>query len=112
MISMLIIFLAMQNSEQSIGFLISDTARLMRRRFDQRARHLGLTHAQWQVLAHLQPYEGIKQIGPSECPACAAAVPDRAGPSLHCRHARNRGGDLRRGIVRPAGRYPPNPYRD
>jgi MarR family transcriptional regulator for hemolysin len=63
MISMLIIFLAMQNSEQSIGFLISDTARLMRRRFDQRARHLGLTRAQWQVLAHLQRNEGINQIG-------------------------------------------------
>jgi MarR family transcriptional regulator, transcriptional regulator for hemolysin len=60
---MLIIFLAMQNSEQSIGFLISDTARLMRRRFDQRARHLGLTRAQWQVLAHLQRNEGINQIG-------------------------------------------------
>jgi MarR family transcriptional regulator for hemolysin len=53
----------MQNSEQSIGFLISDTARLMRRRFDQRARHLGLTRAQWQVLAHLQRNEGINQIG-------------------------------------------------
>jgi DNA-binding MarR family transcriptional regulator len=60
---MLIIFLPVQNSEQSIGFLISDTARLMRRRFDQRARHLGLTRAQWQVLAHLQRNEGINQIG-------------------------------------------------
>jgi len=36
---------------------------LMRRRFDQRARHLGLTRAQWQVLAHLQRNEGINQIG-------------------------------------------------
>jgi len=53
----------MQNMEQSLGFLISDTARLMRRRFDQRARHLGLTRAQWQVLAHLQRNEGINQIG-------------------------------------------------
>jgi MarR family transcriptional regulator for hemolysin len=53
----------MQIIEQSLGFLISDTARLMRRRFDQRARHLGLTRAQWQVLAHLQRNEGINQIG-------------------------------------------------
>ena len=30
----------------SLGFLLSDTARLMRRRFDQKARHLGLTRAQ------------------------------------------------------------------
>jgi MarR family transcriptional regulator, transcriptional regulator for hemolysin len=49
--------------EPSLGFLISDTARLLRRRFDQRARHLGLTRAQWQVLAHLQRNEGINQIG-------------------------------------------------
>jgi MarR family transcriptional regulator, transcriptional regulator for hemolysin len=60
---MLIIFYAMQITGQSLGFLISDTARLMRRRFDQRARHLGLTRAQWQVLAHLQRNEGINQIG-------------------------------------------------
>ena len=53
----------MHNMEQSLGFLIIDTARLMRRRFDQRARHLGLTRAQWQVLAHLQRNEGINQIG-------------------------------------------------
>ena len=49
--------------DQSLGFLISDTARLMRRRFDQRARHLGLTRAQWQVLAHLNRNEGINQTG-------------------------------------------------
>jgi MarR family transcriptional regulator, transcriptional regulator for hemolysin len=49
--------------EQSLGFLINDTARLMRRRFDQRARHLGLTRAQWQVIAHLNRNEGINQAG-------------------------------------------------
>jgi MarR family transcriptional regulator, transcriptional regulator for hemolysin len=54
----------MQNrTDHSLGFLISDTARLLRRRFDQRARHLGLTRAQWQVLAHLHRNEGINQIG-------------------------------------------------
>lgn len=35
----------------------------MRRRFDQKARHLGLTRAQWQVLAHLARNEGINQAG-------------------------------------------------
>ena len=50
-------------TENSLGFLISDTARLLRRRFDQRARHLGLTRAQWQVLAHLHRNEGINQVG-------------------------------------------------
>lgn len=47
----------------SLGFLLHDVARLMRRRFDQRARSLGLTRSQWQVLAHLVRNEGINQGG-------------------------------------------------
>jgi MarR family transcriptional regulator, transcriptional regulator for hemolysin len=46
-----------------LGFLISDTARLLRKRFDQRAREVGLTRAQWQVLALLGMNEGINQAG-------------------------------------------------
>ena len=33
----------------------------MRKRFEQSARELGLTRAQWQVLAHLAQNEGIQQ---------------------------------------------------
>jgi MarR family transcriptional regulator, transcriptional regulator for hemolysin len=47
----------------SLGFLIADTARLLRKRFNQRARELGLTRAQWQVLAYLAMNEGINQAG-------------------------------------------------
>ena len=36
-------------------------ARLLRKRFEQRARDLGLTRAQWQVLVHLAQNEGIHQ---------------------------------------------------
>jgi MarR family transcriptional regulator, transcriptional regulator for hemolysin len=50
----------------SFGFLLHDIARLMRKRFDQRARGLGLTRAQWQVLAHLARHEGINQAGLAE----------------------------------------------
>src|ERR1700722_8885942 len=50
----------------SFGFLLHDIARLMRKRFDQRARSLGLTRSQWQVLAHLQRHEGINQSGLAE----------------------------------------------
>jgi DNA-binding MarR family transcriptional regulator len=50
----------------SLGFLISDTARLLRKRFDQRTRGMGLTRAQWQVLAHLAMHEGINQAGLAE----------------------------------------------
>lgn len=49
------------NLERSVGFLLNDVSRLMRQRFDERARNLGLTRAQWRVLGHLRRYEGIKQ---------------------------------------------------
>ena len=38
---------------ESLGFLIHDTARLMRRRFEARAAELGLSSAQWRLLVHL-----------------------------------------------------------
>lgn len=47
--------------ERSLGFLLNDVSRLMRQRFDERARGLGLTRAQWRVLRHLRQYEGINQ---------------------------------------------------
>jgi MarR family transcriptional regulator for hemolysin len=50
----------------TFGFLVHDIARLMRKRFDQRARALGLTRAQWQLLAHLARNEGISQAGLAE----------------------------------------------
>jgi MarR family transcriptional regulator, transcriptional regulator for hemolysin len=52
--------------DRSFGFLLHDIARLMRKRYEQRARPLGLTRAQWQVLAHLQRHEGINQSGLAE----------------------------------------------
>ncbi len=50
-----------RSPEQSLGFLMHDVSRLMRRNFNRRARHLGLTQAQWQALAHLSRREGINQ---------------------------------------------------
>lgn len=52
--------------ERSFGFLLHDIARLLRKRFDQRARALGLSRSQWQVLAHLSRHEGINQSGLAE----------------------------------------------
>ncbi|HWA41901.1 MAG TPA: MarR family transcriptional regulator [Hypericibacter adhaerens] len=49
------------NPERSFGFLLYDAARLLRRDFDRRARSLGLTRAQWSVLAHLKRNEGLRQ---------------------------------------------------
>jgi len=53
----------MAHSEPTLGFLLHDVARLLRKRFEQSARTsgLGLTRSQWQVLAHLAKNEGIQQ---------------------------------------------------
>jgi MarR family transcriptional regulator for hemolysin len=47
----------------TLGFLLHDVARLLRRRFEQNARGSGLTGSQWQVLANLASNEGINQSG-------------------------------------------------
>ena len=52
--------------DRSFGFLLHDIARLLRKKFDQRARALGLSRAQWQVLVHLERHEGINQSGLAE----------------------------------------------
>ena len=49
-----------------VGFLIHDVARLMRKRFEQRAARLGFTRSQWQTLVHLAKNEGIHQAGLAE----------------------------------------------
>lgn len=46
---------------RSLGFLLGDVSRLLRKRFDARAATLGLTRAQWRVLARLRRREGINQ---------------------------------------------------
>ncbi len=56
----------MELPEKNVGFLLHDVARLMRKRFEQNARGLGLTRSQCQVLAHLARNEGIQQGGLAE----------------------------------------------
>lgn len=50
-------------SEETIGTMIGHVARLLRRSFDERARGIGATRPQWQVLRLLSRYEGINQGG-------------------------------------------------
>lgn len=47
--------------EKSIGFLIYEVSRLMRRDFDKRVRPLGLTQVQWRAIAHIARQEGCRQ---------------------------------------------------
>ena len=51
----------MDNIDRNLGFLLHDVARLMRKRFEQNARELGLTRSQCQVLAHLSRHDAIQQ---------------------------------------------------
>jgi MarR family transcriptional regulator for hemolysin len=48
-------------NRRSLGFLVHDAARLLRRRFDQEARHLDMTSAQLQIVGRLTYNEGISQ---------------------------------------------------
>jgi DNA-binding MarR family transcriptional regulator len=47
--------------ERNIGFLVHDVARLMRKRFDERMKPLGLTRSQWWVLSCLVREDGLTQ---------------------------------------------------
>lgn len=40
---------------------LADTARMMRRSFDARARGIGMTRPQWQVITTLRRHEGVNQ---------------------------------------------------
>jgi MarR family transcriptional regulator, transcriptional regulator for hemolysin len=44
-----------------LGIVLHDVSRLLKRRFDRRAVGLGLTRAQWSVIAHLYRQEGVNQ---------------------------------------------------
>lgn len=46
---------------ESIGHTISDLARLMRRRFDEESRDIGITGSQWRVLINVFRRPGINQ---------------------------------------------------
>jgi len=45
----------------TLAYLLHDTARLMRRRFDERARQVGMTSAQWRTVAAVNHHPGINQ---------------------------------------------------
>lgn len=53
----------MDHGSANLGFLLHDVARLMRKRFEQHARGLGLARSQWHALAYLSRNENISQTG-------------------------------------------------
>ncbi len=64
--------------DPSLGFLLADAARLMRRRFEQKSRDIDMTSAQMRIIARLSRNEGISQVG-------LATVVDLE-PMTLCRH--------------------------
>ena len=65
-ISLLTNWTTMEQNAPTLGFLLHEVARLMKRRFERHARGSGLTRSQWQVLAYLSLHEGINQSGLAE----------------------------------------------
>lgn len=47
--------------KKSLGFILMEVTRLMRRDFDARVKDLGLTQAQWRTIVHLAKQEGCNQ---------------------------------------------------
>lgn len=47
--------------DENIGSMLAQVSRLFRRRFDERARSIGVTRPQWQVLSLLRHYAGSNQ---------------------------------------------------
>ncbi len=47
--------------DDNLAFLFTDMARSMRREFDARARHIGVTRPQWRMLTALVRREGSNQ---------------------------------------------------
>lgn len=47
--------------QRGLGFLLTDSARLLRKLIDRRLQPLGLSRAQWSILAILSNHEGLSQ---------------------------------------------------
>lgn len=52
--------------DENIGAMLAQVSRLLRRSFDARARGIGVTRPQWQVLTLLSFHAGINQGGLAE----------------------------------------------
>lgn len=56
----------MTDQHPTLGFLLHDVARLLRKRFEQRVGGQGLTRSQWQTIAYLSKQEGVHQASLAE----------------------------------------------
>ncbi len=54
------------NTQDSLGFVLADVSRLMRRTFQQHLEGSGITLAQARALVHVSRHEGVRQIDLAE----------------------------------------------
>jgi DNA-binding MarR family transcriptional regulator len=52
---------AKQRQDTKLGYLIHDVSRLRRKAFDEIVKPLGVTRAQWWIIAHLARHDGMVQ---------------------------------------------------
>jgi len=52
--------------DENLFSLVGDVSRMARRAFDTKAREIGVTRPQWQVLVMLRRHEGVNQGGLAE----------------------------------------------
>jgi len=50
------------NTLNSFGYLLQEAKRLLSRRFEDKARHYGLTSSQWRAIAQLSRTDGLTQV--------------------------------------------------
>jgi DNA-binding MarR family transcriptional regulator len=53
-------------NDRTLGFLVADISRLLRRNMDRRLQSLGLTQAQWRALVYVSRSEGMSQAALAE----------------------------------------------
>jgi MarR family transcriptional regulator, transcriptional regulator for hemolysin len=53
-------------TDRTLGFLVADISRLLRRNMDRRLQSLGLTQAQWRAIVYLSRSEGMTQAALAE----------------------------------------------
>ncbi|MDN5926233.1 MAG: MarR family transcriptional regulator [Hyphomicrobiales bacterium] len=51
-----------RNTLNGFGYLLNDTARLLRRRFEQKAGGYNITSSQWRAMAQLSRNDGLTQV--------------------------------------------------
>ena len=96
-------------SEQTeFGFIIVDVARLIRRVYDRRSMHLGLTRAQWRAMHYIRRRPGMNQTELAEILDLEAIAVGRVVDRLVKEgyvERREDPADRRRWQLHPAGRF-------